>query len=123
MQAAAALRLMEGEEESADALREVRDEDCEVEPPEPPFDHDAAAAIVIIASLRVVVQDALCLGILGILGVVGGTASVGLEQLPVKHIPGPQGVHGRNSDNTLIKASIGWAPSISIKDGLKVGPP
>ena len=42
------------------------------------------------------------------------------KDLPIKHIPGPQGVRGRNSDNTLIKEALGWAPSISIKDGLKV---
>jgi GDP-D-mannose 3',5'-epimerase len=37
----------------------------------------------------------------------------------IKHIPGPEGVRGRNSDNTLIKEKLGWAPSISLKDGLK----
>jgi GDP-D-mannose 3', 5'-epimerase len=42
------------------------------------------------------------------------------KDLPIKHIPGPMGVRGRNSDNTMIKAKLGWAPSISIKDGLKV---
>jgi len=41
------------------------------------------------------------------------------KNLPIKHIPGPQGVRGRNSDNTLIKATLNWAPSISIADGLK----
>mmetsp|Transcript_42148 Transcript_42148/g.78891 ORF Transcript_42148/g.78891 Transcript_42148/m.78891 type:complete len:133 (-) Transcript_42148:120-518(-) len=40
--------------------------------------------------------------------------------LPIKHIPGPEGVRGRNSDNTLIKEKLGWAPSIKLKDGLKV---
>ena len=42
------------------------------------------------------------------------------KDLPLKHIPGPMGVRGRNSDNTLIKEKLGWAPSISIKDGVKV---
>jgi len=41
------------------------------------------------------------------------------KQKEIKHIPGPEGVKGRNSDNTLIKAKLGWAPSISLKDGLK----
>jgi hypothetical protein len=41
------------------------------------------------------------------------------KTLPIKHIPGPQGVRGRNSDNTLIKEKLGWSPSISIKVGLK----
>jgi len=40
------------------------------------------------------------------------------KSLPIKHIPGPQGVRGRNSDNTMIKARLGWAPSISILTGL-----
>lgn len=31
----------------------------------------------------------------------------------------PKGVRGRNSDNTLIKARLGWAPSIGLQDGLE----
>ncbi|MEY2566108.1 MAG: GDP-D-mannose 3, 5-epimerase [Actinomycetota bacterium] len=31
----------------------------------------------------------------------------------------PQGVRGRNSDNTKIKETLGWAPSISLEDGLE----
>lgn len=31
----------------------------------------------------------------------------------------PQGVRGRNSDNTKIKAELGWEPSITLKDGLE----
>ena len=30
----------------------------------------------------------------------------------------PQGVRGRNSDNTLIKEVLGWAPEISLEEGL-----
>ncbi|MBM7516588.1 NAD-dependent epimerase/dehydratase family protein [Nocardioides nitrophenolicus] len=30
----------------------------------------------------------------------------------------PQGVRGRNSDNTMIKEIFGWEPSISLADGL-----
>jgi GDP-D-mannose 3', 5'-epimerase len=30
----------------------------------------------------------------------------------------PQGVRGRNSDNTMIKDVYGWAPSVSLVDGL-----
>jgi GDP-D-mannose 3',5'-epimerase len=37
----------------------------------------------------------------------------------LKHIPGPEGVRGRNSDNTLIKEKLGWTPSISLEEGLK----
>jgi GDP-D-mannose 3',5'-epimerase len=31
----------------------------------------------------------------------------------------PQGVRGRNSDNTLFHATYGWEPSISLRDGLE----
>lgn len=31
----------------------------------------------------------------------------------------PKGVRGRSSDNTLIKQELGWAPSISLKEGLE----
>jgi len=41
------------------------------------------------------------------------------KNLPIKHIVGPQGVRGRNSDNTMIKARLGWAPSISLVVGMK----
>jgi len=39
--------------------------------------------------------------------------------IQIKHIPGPEGVRGRNSDNTLIKKVLGWSPNIWLKDGLK----
>jgi GDP-D-mannose 3', 5'-epimerase len=35
-----------------------------------------------------------------------------------KHIAGPQGVRGRNSDNTRLRALLGWEPQISLEDGL-----
>jgi GDP-D-mannose 3', 5'-epimerase len=31
----------------------------------------------------------------------------------------PLGVRGRNSDNTLIKERLGWAPSIALSDGME----
>jgi nucleoside-diphosphate-sugar epimerase len=37
----------------------------------------------------------------------------------IKNIPGPQGVRGRTSDNTLIKEKIGWAPSQPLSVGLE----
>jgi len=35
-----------------------------------------------------------------------------------QHIPGPQGVRGRNSDNTLLRGTLGWEPGISLEEGL-----
>jgi GDP-D-mannose 3',5'-epimerase len=34
------------------------------------------------------------------------------------HIPGPQGVRGRNSDNTRLRQVLGWEPQISLEEGL-----
>jgi nucleoside-diphosphate-sugar epimerase len=35
-----------------------------------------------------------------------------------KHIDGPQGVRGRNSDNTKLRDVLGWEPAISLEEGL-----
>merc|ERR1712224_697020 len=40
------------------------------------------------------------------------------KKLERKNIPGPEGVRGRNSDNTLIRQVLGWEPSIKLADGL-----
>lgn len=42
------------------------------------------------------------------------------KKLPIRHIPGPEGVRGRNSDNALILEELGWEPTIRLADGLKV---
>ncbi|MBI9043394.1 MAG: NAD-dependent epimerase/dehydratase family protein [Anaerolineaceae bacterium] len=46
-------------------------------------------------------------------------ASISGTKVTKKHIDGPQGVRGRNSDNTLIRKELGWAPSISLEEGLR----
>ncbi len=35
-----------------------------------------------------------------------------------KHVPGPQGVRGRNSDNTRVRKVLGWEPQVSLEEGL-----
>lgn len=45
--------------------------------------------------------------------------SFDVRPLSIKHIDGPLGVRGRNSDNTFIKEKLGWAPSAKLEDGLK----
>lgn len=37
----------------------------------------------------------------------------------LKHIDGPQGVRGRNSDNTLLKRTLKWEPKVSLEAGLR----
>ena len=41
------------------------------------------------------------------------------KKLTIKHIPGPLGVRGRNSDNRLIKEKLGWEPSQPLVKGLE----
>jgi nucleoside-diphosphate-sugar epimerase len=38
---------------------------------------------------------------------------------PVNHVAGPLGVRGRNSDNRLIRTTLGWAPSQPLETGIK----
>lgn len=45
-------------------------------------------------------------------------ASIADKNIKIKNIPGPQGVRGRTSDNTLIKEKLGWAPSQPLHVGL-----
>jgi GDP-D-mannose 3', 5'-epimerase len=42
------------------------------------------------------------------------------KRVGIKHIPGPLGVRGRNSDNRLIEEKLKWKPTTSLRDGLSV---
>jgi GDP-D-mannose 3',5'-epimerase len=39
-------------------------------------------------------------------------------KLKRKHVSGPLGVRGRNSDNTLVKEKLDWEPKVSLEEGL-----
>ncbi len=41
------------------------------------------------------------------------------KKLTIKHIEGPLGVRGRNSDNKLIQEKLRWSPSQPLKTGLE----
>ena len=41
------------------------------------------------------------------------------KRLTIRHIPGPLGVRGRNSDNRLIARELGWKPSRPLREGLE----
>jgi GDP-D-mannose 3', 5'-epimerase len=41
------------------------------------------------------------------------------KNISLRNIDGPQGVRGRNSDNTLIVEKLGWSPKYSLKQGLE----
>jgi hypothetical protein len=47
--------------------------------------------------------------------IVAETAGIRIVK---KHIPGPQGVRGRNSDNTRLREVLNWEPQISLEEGL-----
>ncbi|HTE48353.1 MAG TPA: NAD-dependent epimerase/dehydratase family protein [Candidatus Paceibacterota bacterium] len=47
------------------------------------------------------------------------TMNIANKKLSIKHIKGPLGVRGRNSDNTLIKQKLHWAPSALLAEGIK----
>lgn len=42
------------------------------------------------------------------------------KELAIKNIPGPEGVRGRNSDNTLIYDKLGWRPESDLEQGLQI---
>jgi nucleoside-diphosphate-sugar epimerase len=45
--------------------------------------------------------------------------SIAGKKLTIKHITGPLGVRGRNSDNRLIAEKLGWKPSHTLREGLE----
>lgn len=46
---------------------------------------------------------------------IAGIAGVAIEKV---HVAGPQGVRGRNSDNTRLREVLGWEPRITLEEGL-----
>lgn len=45
-------------------------------------------------------------------------ADIARIRIVKKHVTGPMGVRGRNSDNALLRQVLGWAPEISLEAGL-----
>ena len=45
-------------------------------------------------------------------------ANIAGVQMNIKHVPGPQGVRGRNSDNTRLKEVLQWEPQVPLEEGL-----
>jgi nucleoside-diphosphate-sugar epimerase len=45
-------------------------------------------------------------------------AKLNNKSVTIHNIPGPMGVMGRNSDNRLIKETIGWQPKEDLETGL-----
>ena len=49
--------------------------------------------------------------------IIAAAAGITVEK---QHIDGPQGVRGRNSDNTKLREVLGWEPAVSLEEGLAV---
>src|ERR1700677_2594334 len=68
-------------------------------------------------------RDALNLGtdeLISINGLVDLIARIAGKKIDKRHnLTGPQGVRGRNSDNTRLREVLGWEPSISLAEGLR----
>lgn len=45
-------------------------------------------------------------------------ANIADTKITKKHVDGPQGVRGRNSNNDRLREVLGWEPQISLEDGL-----
>jgi GDP-D-mannose 3',5'-epimerase len=43
----------------------------------------------------------------------------GKRDITLRHVDGPQGVRGRNSDNTLLRKILAWEPLTSLEEGLR----
>jgi GDP-D-mannose 3', 5'-epimerase len=50
-----------------------------------------------------------------LVAMAAAAAGIDVERV---HVPGPQGVRGRNSDNGRLRAVLGWEPSVSLEEGL-----
>ena len=46
-------------------------------------------------------------------------AKIANKKITINNIPGPEGVRGRNSDNTLIENALHWKPTQSLRVGLE----
>lgn len=43
----------------------------------------------------------------------------GKENITLRHVDGPQGVRGRNSDNSLLREVLRWEPGTTLHEGLR----
>ncbi len=45
--------------------------------------------------------------------------TIAAKNLSIKHVSGPLGVRGRNSDNNLLREKLAWAPTTTLRHGLE----
>lgn len=54
----------------------------------------------------------------GLIDIISDIAGISVDR--VHDLSAPQGVRGRNSDNSMILDRLGWEPSTSLRDGLEI---
>jgi len=52
-------------------------------------------------------------------GLVKMVADIAGKTINIKHIKGPTGVRGRNSENSLIEKKLGWKPNYPLRKGME----
>lgn len=52
-------------------------------------------------------------------GLAWMAADIAGKKVSIRHIPGPTGVRGRNSENSLIREKLGWRPSRPLREGME----
>jgi GDP-D-mannose 3', 5'-epimerase len=52
-------------------------------------------------------------------GLAEMAADIAGKTISIRHIPGPTGVRGRNSENTLFEQKLGWRPSRPLREGME----
>jgi len=84
---------------------------------------DCVKGIDLIAHCEQLIATPINLGsneLISIEDLVSMAESIGGVQLKRSHdLDAPKGVAGRNSDNTFIQATLGWQPSIPLRQGLE----
>lgn len=57
--------------------------------------------------------------LISINALAGLIAQAAKKSVGIRHVPGPLGVRGRNSDNRLIEARLGWRPQAPLSRGIE----
>lgn len=52
-------------------------------------------------------------------GLANLVATIAGKSVRLRHVPGPLGVRGRNSDNARVEEKLGWRPVAPLSDGLR----
>jgi nucleoside-diphosphate-sugar epimerase len=75
------------------------------------------------ALMRSTISDPINIGseeLVSIRALASMIAGIAGKRLAIHSVPGPEGVRGRTSDNTIARRELGWSPHRPLIDGLRV---